>query len=126
MYFQVGGLSPLRGPAASETLARESLSEVSSSFKLRQDFMIARFQDQRLNLVIMKSCSMILLILTLFAHPAVSQEHRVVIQVGTMLDGRGHVLTNTRIVIEGSKIVRIDPKAAPVDYDLRKFTVMPG
>ena len=55
-----------------------------------------------------------------------AQNKRVVIQVGRMLDGRGHVLKNTRIVIEGSKIVRVDPKATPVDYDLRKFTVMPG
>src|SRR6266516_4465924 len=31
-----------------------------------------------------------------------------------------------RIVIEGSKIVAIDPKAGPVDYDLRGLTLMPG
>jgi len=35
-------------------------------------------------------------------------------------------MRNTRIVIEGSKIVAIDPKATPVDYDLRGLTVMPG
>jgi imidazolonepropionase-like amidohydrolase len=29
-------------------------------------------------------------------------------------------------VIEGAKIVAIDPKAGPVDYDLRGLTVMPG
>jgi len=51
---------------------------------------------------------------------------RVVIAVSTLLDGKGQVLRNTRIVIEGSKIVAIDPKAAPVDYDLRGLTVMPG
>ena len=44
----------------------------------------------------------------------------------TVLDGKGHVLHNTRIVIEGSKIVAIDPKASPVDYDLRGLTVLPG
>ncbi len=43
-----------------------------------------------------------------------------------LLDGRGRVIRNTRVVVEGSKIVRIDPKAGPVDYDLRGFTVMPG
>ncbi|MDQ5835260.1 MAG: hypothetical protein M3379_00490, partial [Acidobacteriota bacterium] len=47
---------------------------------------------------------------------------RVVIAVSTLLDGRGHVLRNTRIVIEGSKIVAVDPKAAPVTYDLRGLT----
>jgi len=35
-------------------------------------------------------------------------------------------MRNTRIVVEGSKIVAIDPKAGPVDYDLRGLTVLPG
>src|SRR5689334_7548639 len=51
---------------------------------------------------------------------------RIVIAAGTLLDGRGHVLRNTRVVVEGSKIVAVDPKAAPVTYDLRGLTVMPG
>src|SRR5258706_11917026 len=51
---------------------------------------------------------------------------RIVIAVGTVLDGKGKVLHNTRIVIEGSKIVAVDPKAGPVDYDLRGLTVLPG
>jgi imidazolonepropionase-like amidohydrolase len=51
---------------------------------------------------------------------------RVVIAADVLLDGRGRVIRNTRIVVEGSKIVRIDPKAGPVDYDLRGFTVLPG
>jgi imidazolonepropionase-like amidohydrolase len=51
---------------------------------------------------------------------------RIVIAAETVLDGKGHLLRNTRLVIEGSKIVAIDPKAAPVDYDLRGLTVMPG
>lgn len=51
---------------------------------------------------------------------------RIVIAAGVLLDGKGHVLRNTRIVVEGSKIVAIDPKAGPVDYDLRGLTVLPG
>ena len=51
---------------------------------------------------------------------------RVVIAADKVLDGKGHVLKNTRIVVEGSKIVAIDPKAGPVDYDLRGLTVLPG
>src|SRR6185369_14252534 len=51
---------------------------------------------------------------------------RIVIAASTVLDGKGRVLHNTRIVIEGSKIVAIDPKAGPVDYDLRGLTVLPG
>jgi imidazolonepropionase-like amidohydrolase len=65
---------------------------------------------------------------------------RVVIAASTVLDGRGHVLHDKCIVIEGSRIVEIDPrgdakagdakagdaKAGPVDYDLRSLTVLPG
>jgi len=51
---------------------------------------------------------------------------RIVIAVGTLLDGRGGVQHNTRVVIEGSKIAAVDPKAAPVDYDLHDATLMPG
>src|SRR5437762_5917196 len=51
---------------------------------------------------------------------------RIVIATSTVLDGKGKVLHNTRIVIEGSKIVAIDPKAGPVDYDLRGLTILPG
>jgi imidazolonepropionase-like amidohydrolase len=55
-----------------------------------------------------------------------SQKKRIVIAANMLLDGRGHVLHNTRIVVEDAKIVALDPKATPVDYDLRSFTVLPG
>src|ERR687889_2456662 len=55
-----------------------------------------------------------------------SPKTRVVIAADVLLDGRGHVIRNTRVVVEGSKIIGIDPKAGPVDYDLRGLTVMPG
>ena len=55
-----------------------------------------------------------------------SQPKRIVIAASTLLDGKGNVLKNTRIVVEGSKIVAIDPNAGPVDYDLRALTVLPG
>jgi len=54
------------------------------------------------------------------------QNKQIVIAASTVLDGRGGVLHDTRIVIEGSKIVRIDPNASPVNYDLRGLTVLPG
>jgi imidazolonepropionase-like amidohydrolase len=53
-------------------------------------------------------------------------ETRTVIAVGTLVDGRGDVIRNTRVVIEGSKVTAIDAKAGPVDYDLRGMTLMPG
>jgi len=58
--------------------------------------------------------------------PAPEQSKRTVIAASTVLDGKGRVLHNARIVIDGSKIVAIDPKAGPVDYDLRGLTVLPG
>ena len=51
---------------------------------------------------------------------------RIVIAASTVLDGKGRVVHHTRIVIESSKIVAIDPKAGPVDYDLHGLTVLPG
>ena len=53
-------------------------------------------------------------------------QNRIVIAVSTALDGKGNVLHDTRIVVSGSKIVAIDGKASPIDYDLRGLTVMPG
>ena len=58
--------------------------------------------------------------------PVSPQKKRVVIAAKIVFDGRGKTLRDTHIVVEGSKIVALDPKAAPVDYDLREFTVMPG
>ncbi len=55
-----------------------------------------------------------------------AQSKRVVIAASTVLDGKGRVLHDTRIVVEGSKIIAMDPKAGPVDYDLRGLTVLPG
>jgi len=58
--------------------------------------------------------------------PAPAHDKRMVIAASEVLDGKGGVLHDTRIVIEDSKIVAMDPKAAPVDYDLRGLTVLPG
>ncbi|MEN3332969.1 MAG: hypothetical protein V7641_2334 [Blastocatellia bacterium] len=83
----------------------------------------------------MRSAKIILCILSIFgvrvlAQPLSSQtpmqSKRIVIAASVLLDGKGRVLHNTRIVIEGSKIVALDPKAGPVDYDLRGLTVLPG
>jgi imidazolonepropionase-like amidohydrolase len=57
---------------------------------------------------------------------AAAKGKRLVIAASTVLDGKGRVLHDTRIVVEGSQIVALDPKAGPVDYDLRGLTVLPG
>jgi imidazolonepropionase-like amidohydrolase len=72
------------------------------------------------------ACILSILIGTAMGQPGPGPKQRVVIAASTLLDGKGHLLHDTRIVVEGSKIVAIDPKATPVDYDLRGLTVLPG
>ena len=60
------------------------------------------------------------------SEPAAQQKRRIVIATDKLFDGRGHVLPATHIVVQDSKIVALDPKASPIDYDLRGLTVMPG
>lgn len=56
-----------------------------------------------------------------------ASRQRIVIAASEVFDGKGHILHNVRIAIEGSKIVAIGPKVeGPVDYDLRGLTVLPG
>lgn len=66
-----------------------------------------------------------LLLACFVAFPSAAPD-RTVVAVSTALDGRGGTLRDTRLVVEGSHIVAIDPLAAPIDYDLRGMTVMPG
>ena len=49
-----------------------------------------------------------------------------VIAASSVLDGRGKVLHDLRIVIAGGKIVALDSGSGPADYDLRGLTVLPG
>jgi imidazolonepropionase-like amidohydrolase len=67
--------------------------------------------------------------------PTPAPPKRTVIAASSVLDGKGHVLHDTRIVVEGSNIVAVEPnaihpnnnaEAGPVDYDLRGLTVLPG
>jgi len=55
-----------------------------------------------------------------------AQNQPTVLRLSTLLDGKGHILHNTSIVIENGKIVRLDPHATGRVYDLRGLTVMPG
>lgn len=65
-----------------------------------------------------------LLALALFI-PALFGQH-IIINAGTVVDGRGAVLHNKRIAVEGSHIVSIGDINGPATIDLRKFTLMPG
>ncbi|HEY3157924.1 MAG TPA: amidohydrolase family protein [Vicinamibacterales bacterium] len=59
------------------------------------------------------------------AVPAAAQT-TTVIKARTVIDGKGGTLNNVAIVVQGSKIVRIEPAGADATYDLTTQTVMPG
>jgi imidazolonepropionase-like amidohydrolase len=50
----------------------------------------------------------------------------IVLKTSTLLDGKGGILHDTNIVVEGSQIARLDPNAQGTTYDLTGLTVMPG
>lgn len=60
------------------------------------------------------------------AGAAVSIAQPIVIKTTTLLDGKGGVLKNKEIVIEGSKISRVADARGTATYDLSGLTVMPG
>src|SRR5580658_9256724 len=55
-----------------------------------------------------------------------AQPRHIVISTSTILDGKGGVLKDQQIVIEGSEIRTVAAGKAKPDYDLRGLTVMPG
>ena len=57
---------------------------------------------------------------------AEAQDGPIVLKATTVLDGKGGVTRNTAILIQGSKIVRLDPNARGTTFDLSGLTVMPG
>ena len=72
------------------------------------------------------ACALLIFITSQTQSQTLKPPRKVVIAASRILDGRGHILKNTRIVVEGSKIVAIDPNASPIDYNLRELTVLPG
>jgi imidazolonepropionase-like amidohydrolase len=59
---------------------------------------------------------------------ALAQTHPIVLKASTVLDGKGHTLSNTIIVVEGTKIAHAGG-AAPsgaVTYDLTGLIITPG
>ena len=55
-----------------------------------------------------------------------AQNGTMVLRATTVLDGKGGVIRNTAIVIENSKIARLDPAARGTTIDLSGLTLMPG
>src|SRR5438094_5374974 len=55
-----------------------------------------------------------------------AQERTIVIRATTLIDGKGGVMRNVSVVVEGTRITRIDANAQAPTYDLKGLTVMPG
>ena len=56
-----------------------------------------------------------------------AQQTPVIIHAGTVLDGKGHAVRDVQIIVEGAKIVRVEPHGTgAITYDLRRLTVLPG
>lgn len=54
-------------------------------------------------------------------------KRRIVIAASTVLDGKGGILHDVRIAVQGSKIENVTPGiSGPIDYDLRGLTILPG
>jgi imidazolonepropionase-like amidohydrolase len=67
--------------------------------------------------------------LALFLFAAVVRADPIVIRAAHVLDGRGRDYPHAAVVVDGSKIVRIEKNGATrkhVDYDLGDATLMPG
>jgi imidazolonepropionase-like amidohydrolase len=77
-----------------------------------------------LRLVLVAACMGV----PLATRPILSQERPIVLRAATVLDGKGQILHNTIIVVEGGKIARIggDVPAGAITYDLSGLTVTPG
>jgi imidazolonepropionase-like amidohydrolase len=74
----------------------------------------------------MRAVTLALGALVVAVSTASAQTAPVVIKARTVLDGKGATLTNVAIVVQDSKIVRIEPAKADATYDLTTQTVMPG
>ena len=71
----------------------------------------------------------ILLLLAAAAVVLAAQDRPLVLKTSTLFDGKGKILRNTIVVVEGSKITRVGgtaPSGPAVTYDLTALTVSPG
>jgi imidazolonepropionase-like amidohydrolase len=62
----------------------------------------------------------------LVADPTSTQDSRIIIKAGTVIDGTGKVIRDTAVVIEGSRIAQIQTAPGSVTYDLSTLTLLPG
>lgn len=71
--------------------------------------------------------ALLALTFSLLALPTEAADAPITIRAGKLLDGRGGVLTDVTVTVQGSRIVSVEPggKGTPT-WDLRGLTLMPG
>src|ERR1035438_1779962 len=57
---------------------------------------------------------------------ALAMAQPIIVKTSTLIDGKGHVLTNKEIVIEGGRITGVADATHRPTLDLSGYTVMPG
>ncbi len=76
----------------------------------------------------MSTALRVLLIAAVAAAPLAGQDRPVTVRAARLLDGKGGVVANAVVVVQGKRILRIE-RAAPgrkVDFDLGSSTLLPG
>jgi imidazolonepropionase-like amidohydrolase len=71
-------------------------------------------------------CSLALSITVLAPVLAWCQTERIVIKAGAIIDGKGNVLRNAAVVVEGSRIRGVEQNAGAATYDFPGLTLLPG
>jgi imidazolonepropionase-like amidohydrolase len=68
------------------------------------------------------------ILLLLAATAAHAQERPIVIRAGTLIDGKGRVLRNATVIVEGSRIARVEESSRVQNaaYDFPNLTLLPG
>jgi imidazolonepropionase-like amidohydrolase len=56
----------------------------------------------------------------------IGQTQHIALKTSTVLDGKGHKLSNATIVVEGAKIASVGARTDAITYDLTGLTVTPG
>ncbi len=72
------------------------------------------------------TCGLALSIATMVASAAAAQTSPITIRAARVIDGRGNVLQNAVVEVQGSKITNVDQRSGPVTYDLGNRTLLPG
>lgn len=63
----------------------------------------------------------------LFVPLAMDAQQPITIHADRVLDGKGHVVVNATVTVDGGKITKVDPKpTTAATYDLKGYTLLPG